>query len=170
MMLVERFRIPPEGLDIEVCEEPRWEGVEGLWLSLAPVKATFHLEREANGVLANGVFTTTAVVQCSRCAEPVSIPISDSFTVLFTEADDTSRAEDVELSASDLDVGVMRDDRLDLTQLLRENILLNVPLQPLCRAECRGLCPQCGINLNESSCRCRIEDGDPRLLPLQHLL
>lgn len=168
-MLVERSQIPPEGLDLEVCEEPRWEGVEGLWLSLAPVEAIFHLEREANGILASGTFTTTAVVLCGRCSEPISVPIADSFAILYTEASEASRAEEVELSAADMDVDVMQDDRLDLTRLLRENVLLNLPLQPLCRVECRGLCPHCGINLNETSCRCRVQEGDPRLLPLQHL-
>lgn len=169
-MLVERSQIPPEGLDLEVCEEPRWEGVEGLWLSLAPIEATFHLEREASGILASGAFTTTAVVLCSRCSEPISVPIADSFAILYTEASEASRAEEVELSAADMDVDVMQDDRLDLTRLLRENVLLNLPLQPLCRVECRGLCPHCGINLNETSCRCRVQEGDPRLLPLQQLL
>lgn len=169
-MLVERSQIPPEGLDLEVCEEPRWDGVEGLWSSLAPVEATFHLEREANGIFVSGAFTTTAVVLCSRCAEPISVPIADSFTIHYTEASRTSCAEEVELHAADMDVDVMQDDRLDLTTLLRENVLLSVPQQPVCRVECRGLCPHCGINLNDASCRCHLQDGDPRLLPLQQLL
>jgi uncharacterized protein len=57
-----------------------------------------------------------------------------------------------------------------VTRLLRENVLLNLPLQPLCRADCRGLCPHCGVNLNESSCGCQVQEDDPRLAPLQHLL
>lgn len=169
-MLVERSQIPPEGLDLEVREEPRWEGVEGLWLSLAPVQASLHLEREVNGILASGTFSTTIVVPCSRCSEPVSIPLSDSFTILYTEAGEAFRDEEIELSAAEMDVDTMQDDRLDVTMLLRENVLLNLPLQPLCRSECRGLCSRCGANLNENPCRCRVQDGDPRLLPLQQLL
>jgi uncharacterized protein len=168
-MLVERSQIPPEGLDLEICEEPRWEGVEGLWLSLTPVEATFHLEREADGILVNGAFRATAVVLCSRCAEPVSVPVSDQFTILYAGVNEAFHDEEVELNAADMDVDVMQDDRLDLTRLLRENVLLSLPLQPLCRAECRGLCPHCGINLNDTSCRCRVQESDPRLLPLQHL-
>ncbi len=169
-MLVEWSQIPPEGLDLEVREEPCWEGVEGLWLSLAPVEAFFHLEREVNGILASGTFSTTAVVLCSRCSERVSVPVADSFSILYTEAREVFRDEEVELSAAELDVDTMQDNRLDLTRLLRENVLLNLPLQPLCRADCRGLCPHCGVNLNESSCQCRVQETDPRLLPLQHLL
>lgn len=169
-MLVERSQIPPGGLDLEIHEEPRWEGVEGLWLSLAPVEASFHLERKGNGVLATGAFMTTAVVPCSRCSEPVSVPLSDQFIMLYVGAREAFRGEEIELSAAEMDVDVMEDDRLDLSRLLRENVLLNLPLQPLCRAECRGLCRRCGINLNETSCSCRVQESDPRLLPLQQLL
>ncbi|MBZ0169368.1 hypothetical protein MELA_00706 [Candidatus Methylomirabilis lanthanidiphila] len=169
-MLVERSQIPPEGLDLEVREEPCWEGVEGLWLSLAPVEASLHLERDVTGILASGTFSTTAIIQCSRCSEPVSVPISDSFTILYAEAGEAFDDEEVELSAAEMDVDVMQDQRLDVTKLLRENVLLNVPLQPLCRVDCRGLCPHCGINLNENTCECRVQEGDPRLLPLQQLL
>lgn len=169
-MLVERSQIPSEGLDLQVHEEPSWEGVEGLWLTLAPVEASLHLVREAEGILASGTFTTTVVVQCSRCSEPVSIPIADSFTILYTEGREIFDAEEAELSAAEMDVDVLQDDRLDVSRLLRENVLLNLPLQPLCRAECGGLCPHCGINLNEKSCQCRVQEGDPRLLPLQQLL
>lgn len=169
-MLVERSRIPPEGLDLQIREEPHWEGVEGLWISLAPVEASFHLERKGGGILAKGAFLTTAVVLCSRCSEPVELPVSDQFVVLFLGAQDTFRSEEVELTALDMDVDVLKDDRLDLSGLLRENVLLNLPLQPLCRAECRGLCPQCGVNLNETSCQCLAQQPDPRLRSLQHLL
>lgn len=168
-MMVERSQIPPEGLDLDVREEPCWEGVEGLWLSLAPVEASFHLEREGSGILASGTFATTAVVLCSRCSEPVAVPVSDQFTVLYLGASEAFREEEVELSAAETDVDVMQDDRLDLSKILRENVLLNLPLQPLCRADCRGLCPRCGVNLNETSCQCRVEATDPRLLPLQQL-
>lgn len=168
-MLVERSQIPPDGLDLEVHEEPRWQGVEGLWLSLAPIEASFHLERKGNDILASGAFTTTAVVLCSRCSEPVTVPISDQFTILYVGANEAFRDEEFELSAAEMDVDVMQDDRLDLSRILRENVLLALPLQPLCRAECRGLCPRCGINLNETSCQCGVQEDDPRLLPLQQL-
>lgn len=169
-MLVERSRIPPEGLDLRVREEPHWEGIEGLWTSLDPVEASFHLERKGDGVLATGDFATTAVVLCSRCSEPVSIPVSDRFEVLFLGAPNGSRTDALELTPEEMEVGFLDHDRLDLSGLLRENVLLNLPLQPLCRAECRGLCPRCGTNLNEMSCQCLASEPDPRLRALQHLL
>lgn len=169
-MLVARSQISSDGLDLEIHEEPRWEGVEGLWVSLTPVEATLRLERKGSGVLVTGAFTTTAVVLCCRCAEPVAVPLSDQFAVLYVGASEAYRGEEIELSDAEMDVNAMTDDGVDLSGLLRENVLLNLPLQPLCRAECRGLCPHCGINLNEASCSCRVQEPDPRLLPLQHLL
>ncbi|MGH7411010.1 MAG: YceD family protein [Candidatus Methylomirabilis sp.] len=169
-MLLERSRIPAEGLDLRLLEEPRWEGVEGLWTSLAPVEASFHLERKGGGILASGAFQTTAVVQCSRCSEPVSVLVADRFEVLYMGAPSGARGGEVELTAEEMDVEFLKDDRLDLSGLLRESVLLNLPIQPLCRAECRGLCPRCGVNLNDTSCQCRVQVSDPRLLPLQHLL
>ena len=169
-MLVERSRIPPEGLDLLVKEEPRWEGVEGLWTSLGPVEASFHLERKGGGILATGAFATTASVLCSRCSEPVSVQVSDQFEVLYMSPPGPSRGEDVKVTAEEMDVEFLKDDRLDLSWLLRENVLLNLPTQPLCRADCRGLCPRCGVDLNETSCQCETPEPDPRLRPLQHLL
>jgi uncharacterized protein len=169
-MLVERSRIPVEGLDLRLLEEPSWDDVEGLWMSLAPVEATFRLERHGGGVLARGAFQTSAAVLCSRCSEPVTVPISDEFEVLFLESPGASRSEEVELTAEEMDIDTFRDDRLDLSRLLRENVLLSLPVQPLCRADCRGLCPRCGLNLNETSCQCHVREPDPRLLPLQRLL
>ena len=169
-MLVERSRIPAEGLDLRLLEEPRWEGVEGLWTSLAPVEASFHLERKGGGILARGTFQTTAVVHCSRCSEPVSVSVADQFEVLYMGTPSSLRGGEVELTAEEMDVEFLKDDRLDLSGLLRESVLLNLPIQPLCRAECRGLCPRCGVNLNDTSCQCRSQAVDPRLLPLQHLL
>lgn len=169
-MLVERSRIPAEGLDLRLLEDPCWEGVEGLWTTLAPVEATFRLERKGGGILARGAFRTVAIFHCSRCSEPVSVPVADQFEVLYLGAPSSFRGEGAELTAEEMDVEFMKDDRLDLSGLLRENVLLNLPIQPLCRAECRGLCPRCGVNLNDTSCQCRIQASDPRLLPLQHLL
>ncbi len=169
-MLVERSRIPPEGLDLTILEEPSWEGVEGLWDSLAPVEASFRLERKSDGILARGAFTTTAVVPCSRCSEPVSVPLSDRFEILYLGAGVGSRPEDVELTVEEMDVDFLQDDRLDLSWVVRESVLLNLPIQPLCQAECRGLCPRCGVNLNDTPCQCRVQEPDPRLRRLQHLL
>jgi uncharacterized protein len=62
------------------------------------------------------------------------------------------------------------DDQIDLGQLMSEQFHLVLPMKPLCRETCRGLCPQCGTNLNAGSCECRTTWEDPRLAPLKALL
>jgi uncharacterized protein len=63
-----------------------------------------------------------------------------------------------------------RNHIVDLSELIRQTLLVNLPLQPLCRAECAGLCPQCGKNLNEGPCDCPTETVDPRFAALESLL
>jgi uncharacterized protein len=59
---------------------------------------------------------------------------------------------------------------LDLTEVVRQNLLLSIPISPVCDSQCRGLCPGCGANLNEEACTCHREEGDPRLSALRELL
>jgi len=169
-MLIERSRIPAEGLDLSLEEEPQWEDLEDVWRPLGVVEARVHLEPRREGILATGAFAATGEVLCSRCSEPVPLRLEDQFEVLFLTMPLSEVAEELELTAEEMDVAFLQNDRLDLSALLRENILLSLPVQPLCHAGCRGLCPRCGANLNETSCRCRVTDLDPRLLTLRQLL
>jgi uncharacterized protein len=70
----------------------------------------------------------------------------------------------------DVDISYYRDDRIDLNELLREQFYLALPMKPLCRDDCKGLCPQCGTNLNTGACSCATQWEDPRLAPLKGLL
>jgi len=74
-----------------------------------------------------------------------------------------------EVAEEDLDTSVYRDDQIDLNEVLREQFYLALPMKPLCREDCAGLCPQCGTNRNTGTCSCATEDVDPRLAPLRGL-
>ena len=74
-----------------------------------------------------------------------------------------------EVGEEDLDTSYYRDDQIDLNELLREQFYLALPMKPLCREDCAGLCPQCGTNLNTGDVRVRAEWEDPRLAPLREL-
>jgi uncharacterized protein len=82
-----------------------------------------------------------------------------------------AQEEEVELSDRDVVVGYYEGDRLDLGEVVREQVLLGLPLKPLCREDCHGLCPRCGKNRNAGACGCKPEEeaGDPRLEPLRKL-
>ena len=72
-------------------------------------------------------------------------------------------AEDSAIEEEDLETSYYRDDQIDLNELLREQFYLALPMKPLCQDGCRGLCPQCGTNLNQGACDCAPEWKDPRL-------
>lgn len=106
---------------------------------------------------------------CARCAEEYDLPLDAPFTVVLTPraADPATSAE---LTADDLAFGFYEGTEVDLTPLVSEQTLLALPTRPLCREECRGLCPRCGINLNNGTCACVAETATPRLAVLQQLV
>jgi len=75
-----------------------------------------------------------------------------------------------ELQAGDMETGFYREGELDLGEIVREQLLLNIPMRPLCGESCKGLCPHCGANLNETTCGCEQKSIDPRMKALEKLL
>jgi uncharacterized protein len=106
---------------------------------------------------------------CGRCLEEFPYRAEEQLTLYCTAAGPGAAKGEAELSAEELDVTYLDEGRIDTDQLLRESLLLNLPVQPLCREECRGLCQRCGANLNEGPCGCGPADGDPRLHVLRTL-
>lgn len=114
-----------------------------------------------------GHITGTVVGHCARCLEEYAFDLGkDFFVVLVPKADLPSEHE---LSGEDLDLSFYDGDAIDLSPLVREQIILALPTRPLCREACKGLCPNCGVNLNKQSCECRAASGDPRLAVLRNL-
>ena len=81
----------------------------------------------------------------------------------------TVAAGEREVGEEDLDTSVYRDDQIDLNEVLREQFYLALPMKPLCREDCAGLCPKCGTNRNTGTCSCATGFEDPRLAPLRGL-
>lgn len=119
------------------------------------------LTRTAQGIYLEGTLHCSYPVECSRCLEPIDQALAPELAELFVYPPD--KAEDPILTIPETGI-------LDLNPLLREMMLLNVPLQPVCRPECRGLCPVCGNNRNEQECSHPQESIDPRFAPLKSLL
>lgn len=102
------------------------------------------------GVLATGTATTTWTAECRRC----TVPIDGRMTVSFRE--------DFVPDAVEGETYPIRHESVDLEEVAREAILLDLPLAPLCREECAGLCPTCGADLNDGACSCAPQAVDPR--------
>jgi len=108
-------------------------------------------------------------VPCGRCLNPVEVPISTGFNERFVRAVSWAADEQHELQEEDLNVAVFDGEGIELDDLAREEILLAVPANVLCREDCRGLCPTCGTNRNQSDCQCETNEVDSRWQKLKGL-
>jgi DUF177 domain-containing protein len=109
-------------------------------------------------------------LDCSRCLEPFLVPVDASFDLRYVPQAQNSGDEEREIEEEDLTTAYHREGLLDVTELLREQFQLALPMKPLCTDGCRGLCPSCGMNLNKTRCDCAPKWEDPRLAPLKSLL
>ncbi|MEU5809605.1 DUF177 domain-containing protein [Streptomyces sp. NPDC047718] len=119
----------------------------------APLELELRLESVMEGVLVTGTVRASAEGECVRCLEPVGREIDADFQEMFSypDADDRGRpkAEPADDAEDDEDTLYLEDGLFDLEPVLRDAVVLALPLQPVCREDCLGLCPQCGASLND---------------------
>ena len=138
-------------------------------------RAVLDLYADGTHVFAAGTFVGNVVVACSRCVGPVDLAIDERVRVTFMPAgelgddeEEVTDEEGKEVADEDVDTFPFDGERVDLEPFLREQFVLAVPFAPLCAETCRGLCPQCGIDLNTGTCACE-KPLDPRLAALKGL-
>jgi uncharacterized protein len=136
---------------------------------LGPVTGGILLSPAGKTLMAQGYLDVELEMQCVRCGRlhPVNLHIVVERECSLEQIDDPSAYLEEE------DLGPMpiaNGDDIDLSELVRQLIIINVPPRPLCRPDCRGLCAQCGADLNEGSCGCEAEATDPRLSALRAFL
>ena len=136
---------------------------------VAPVELKFEVHKDRDKFRLEGTAATELELPCSRCLEPFRMPVDVSFNHRYLPASEMSTEDEREAQDEDLDISYYRDDQIDLNELLREQFYLALPMKPLCQENCQGLCPQCGTNLNTSTCACEPESIDPRLAALKTL-
>jgi uncharacterized protein len=109
-------------------------------------------------------------LECGRCLEPFPLAVEQELDLFYLpHREDAEEEDEVELADREMVVTYYAGDRLDLGEMIREQLLLSVPMKRLCREACQGLCPQCGTNRNSAPCSC-VPDADPRLAVLARLL
>lgn len=136
---------------------------------VAPVGLDFDIHKDKERFRLVGTVRTALELPCSRCLEPFQLPVDASFDQRFLPASEMSTHDEREVQEEDVEISYYRDDQIDLNELLREQFYLALPMKPLCSEDCKGLCPQCGTNLNTASCACATAWEDPRLAPLRGL-
>lgn len=116
----------------------------------------------------SGSLHAEVTATCARCAEDFNVASDRDFRfVLAPKSVGSLNGKD--LNAEDLEFSVYEGEEVDLSPLMREQLLLALPTRPLCQDRCRGLCPQCGVNLNLKSCDCAAQKLDPRFEALRAL-
>jgi uncharacterized protein len=106
---------------------------------------------------------------CDRCLEPASFAFHSPFDLFYRPTVKSETHAEVHLADGEVDLAFYEGDGLNLTDVLREFILLSLPMQHLCRPDCKGLCPDCGANLNTNPCQCAANRIDPRWQALKNL-
>lgn len=138
---------------------------------VAPTRLVCEIHKDHTRFRLVGTVTGELELDCGRCLEPYRLPINMAFDHRFlpqTQAE-TAADDEREVEADDMDTSYYKDEQIDLSELVREQFYLALPMKPLCAEDCKGLCPQCGTNLNLSRCGCRQVWEDPRLAALKSM-
>jgi uncharacterized protein len=166
--------IPEVGKDLSLDLGKEWFGRwheedPGLEFSQGAVRGTVSLAKHGHDILVRGHLEGRLGLACGRCLESFSAPLETDFDLLLVPAPLGAAPEDEELSAAALDLDFYSGETVDLEAIIREQIILMVPLKPLCRETCHGLCPLCGANLNRETCSCQDEKSDSPFAQLAKL-
>lgn len=127
-----------------------------------PIEAMAHVTPQGQDVLIRGTLAGSLLLSCDRCAENFEFALGLSF--------DEYEAQETENQGEESRIGEHKGERtLDMGAVLWEQLMLTLPVKPVCGAKCKGVCPDCGANLNEGGCDCIRDEGDPRLAVFRDL-
>lgn len=136
-----------------------------------PVELSMDVRRaSADTFNVTGRVRTRLELTCSRCVEPFDVPVDSTFDLRYVPHVQNAGDGEREIAEDDLTTAFYREGVLDIAELLREQFVLALPMKPLHDEACRGLCPECGANLNRTDCGHAPKWEDPRLAPLKGLL
>lgn len=137
----------------------------------SPVELSMDVERAGGDAYrVTGRASARLEMQCGRCLEPFEIPVDTTFELRYVPATRNAGEGEREIDEDDLTTAYYREGALDVIEMLREQFQLALPMKPLCTEACKGLCPECGTNLNRTDCGHTPKWQDPRLAALQGLL
>jgi uncharacterized protein len=125
--------------------------------------------RVVQDIRLKGKLETELQVTCARCLELVELPVERSFDLLYRPLGTDAGHKELSVTDAEAEIGYYQGEGLLLEDALREQVLLAVPIKAICREDCKGLCPQCGKNLNEDACSCADDLEDPRWAALKDI-
>jgi uncharacterized protein len=168
-------RLKEAGLDLELDLGEDWfarwreEDLDLEFAGPGNLSARVHMERHGHDILVRGHLEGTLQLGCSRCLTTFSLPVEADFDLLLAPGPGLAAEADEELSKADLDRDFYTGETVNLESILREQVLLTLPLKPLCAETCKGLCPRCGADLNQETCQCPAEESTSPLAILKKI-
>lgn len=150
--------------------EPLEDGLPPGMSLVGPVEVEGSVLNTGHAYLVEGSARATVEAVCGRCLTPFRLEVVAPILEEFREGTPPPAGEEEVSEDSGVEVWFFQGDELDLAEAVRQNLILALPSQPLCRPDCPGLCPVCGRRLDEGACDCRVDDVDPRLEALRRFL
>jgi uncharacterized protein len=120
-------------------------------------------------VRVRGRVRTELETECDRCLGRAAFPIDASFDLFYRPLESEPKVEEVAIDEGEAEMGFYELPGLELEDILREQVLLQLPMQRVCSEACKGICPACGANRNETTCTCQPHLGDDRWMALKDL-
>jgi uncharacterized protein len=156
-MKIDLTKIPPEGRKFKLMLPMGWwkpdsDGDRIVGLE-RPLSASITIYPAGKNMVVEGLISARLLLRCDRCLEQYGWELSEGFRISLSLSQFRGEGE-VELLEDDLNLDFMDGGLLDPDQVVKEQLLLHVPMKTLCTLECKGLCPICGCNLNISTCSC----------------
>ncbi len=174
-MKIRISNIPEEGIRFEFARKRQW--LEGMLP--ADKRTDFSLQEVRVDCLARKIRETVCLEmdveaeveqECCRCLDAVVVPLRSQVKYTLAPVRERMAEEDPESIEEDLNFDYYREDEVEFDPIVLEQVLMLVPMKPLCTEDCRGLCPSCGTNLNKETCNCRKETGHPGLAALKNFV
>ncbi len=168
-MVIDIERLPEEGLQISRdFEFPSNDLVEESAVFLEPLHADLAVKKTGEEISVKGRISALLSFICSRCLTPFEFAIDSSFDLIYLPEEFDEIKE--ELTEEDMGQLFYYKQKLDLGEVILEQLNLTFPMKPLCSPDCQGICPVCGRIIREGECRCAVETTDPRLDKLKSFI
>lgn len=157
--------IPEEGLDIELAEDMVVEPFN----LLSPVRSSLRIERVNSEVTVQGGIDVSIELQCSRCLIKFPQNFVQNVNLEYRPVEEVGDEDKHEIKEDELDISFYKENEIDLAEMITEQIILSVPMKPLCMDACKGICSRCGADLNVNPCSCANEVTSPHFEALKKI-
>lgn len=166
--------IPDTGLDIDMSKPPDFIQIASNDFKLKEdIHIKCSIKKIGEDIYLDGDFDTKISVECSRCVKWFNMDVSSGFNGIYfhdnTNSAQSKKNEVHEIREDEIDTYTYNGEEIDILPHIRDQIILSIPMKPLCKDDCKGLCQICGGNKNKKDCGCVEESGDPRLEVLKEL-